>query len=82
MMRELIKRWRFRISGGLLIAAIIVLLDEIIKEGYTFDLLDLFNFTLTHEKIFIILLVGGIVLGFKSHKFKWRGGKVINNGKV
>lgn len=66
IMRELMKRWRFRISGGFLIASIIVLMDELIKEGYAFDIFDLFNSSITHEKIFAILLIFAIILGLRK----------------
>jgi hypothetical protein len=63
---ELTKNWRQRLSALSLILALIVLVDEIVKEGYTIDLYDFISPGVTHEKIFIILLLLAIVLG-------WRG---------
>ncbi|MCX8192032.1 MAG: hypothetical protein N3F06_04410 [Nitrososphaerales archaeon] len=68
--RELLKKWRFRISASFIILSLIVLIDEVVKEGYVFDFFDLFNLAITHEKIFFILLISGLILGlrFKSPK--------------
>jgi succinate dehydrogenase hydrophobic anchor subunit len=60
------KRWRQRLSALLLVLSITVLVDEIIKEGYTVDFYDFVSPSITHEKIFIILLLLAIILG-------WRG---------
>lgn len=59
---------RLRLSAGLAFLALFVLVDEIIKEGYTFDPADLINPAVTHEKLFLILLALALVLG-------WRRGK-------
>jgi uncharacterized membrane protein (DUF106 family) len=58
--------WRARASALSLILALIVLMDETVKENYAFDVNDLFSPYITHEKIFIILLLLAVVLG-------WRG---------
>jgi hypothetical protein len=63
---ELLKNWRQRLSALSLILALIVLIDEIVKEGYTIDLYDFVSPGLTHEKIFIALLLLAILPG-------WRG---------
>jgi hypothetical protein len=63
---ELLKNWRQRLSALSLILALIVLVDEIVKEGYTIDLYDFISPGVTHGKIFIILLLLAVVLG-------WRG---------
>jgi uncharacterized membrane protein (DUF106 family) len=63
---ELTKNWRQRLSAISLILALIVLMDELVKEGYTFNVGDLFSPYITHEKIFIILLLLALILG-------WRG---------
>jgi hypothetical protein len=38
---ELLKNWRARASAACLVLTIIVLIDELVKEGYTIDLHDL-----------------------------------------
>ena len=63
--RELLKKWRLRLSVILILLAGLVFSDEAIKEGYGFDPSDLFNPAITHEKIFIILLILGIILGLR-----------------
>jgi hypothetical protein len=63
---ELTKRWRARASAITLILALIVLMDEIVKEGYAVDPYDFISPGVTHEKIFIILLLLAILPG-------WRG---------
>ena len=40
-------------------------MDEVVKEGYTFDPYDIINTNLTHEKIFIIFLIAGILFGLR-----------------
>ena len=42
-----------------------MLMDEVAKEGYTFDPYDIINGSVTHEKIFIIFLIAGILLGLR-----------------
>jgi succinate dehydrogenase hydrophobic anchor subunit len=64
--RGLTRRWRQRLSALLLILALIVLVDEIVKEGYTVDLYDFISPSITHEKIFLALVLLAVILG-------WRG---------
>jgi hypothetical protein len=66
---ELAKNWRARLSTLSLILALIVLVDEIVKEGYSFDINDIIGPGVTHEKIFLFLLLLAIVLGLR-----WRRG--------
>jgi hypothetical protein len=66
---ELRKNWRARLSALSLILALIVLVDEIVKEGYTIDLYDFVSPSVTHEKLFILFLALGILLGLR-----WRRG--------
>jgi succinate dehydrogenase hydrophobic anchor subunit len=65
---ELSKNWRARASAVLLVLAIIVLIDEIVKEGYTIDLYDFVSPGLTHEKIFLALVLLSIILGLRWHR--------------
>ena len=51
------KKWRLRLSLALLLSSFLVLADEAVKEGYILDPADLINPTITHEKIFVVLLV-------------------------
>lgn len=63
---ELLKNWKRRLSLGSVIAALIVLADEIAKEGYTFSINDIINTNITHEKLFIIFVVLAILLGLRD----------------
>jgi hypothetical protein len=66
---ELLKNWRARASAFFIILALLVLVDEIVKEGYTIDLYDFVSPGITHEKIFLLLVTIGILLGLR-----WRRG--------
>jgi hypothetical protein len=67
---ELSKRWRQRLSVISLILALMVLIDEIVKEGYSFDIGDLLAWPPpSHEQLFILFLTLGILLGVR-----WRRG--------
>jgi hypothetical protein len=59
---------RLRLSAGLAFLALFVLVDEIIKEGYAFDPVDLINPQITHEKLFVILLALALALGWRRKK--------------
>jgi len=59
---------RLRLSAGLIFLALFVLIDEIIKEGYTFDPVDLINPQITHEKLFVILIALALALGWRRKK--------------
>jgi succinate dehydrogenase hydrophobic anchor subunit len=65
---ELSKNWRARASAVLLVLAIIVLIDEVVKEGYTIDLYDFVSPSITHEKIFLALVLLAIILGLRWHR--------------
>ncbi len=56
---------RLRIASVALIGAVAVLVDEAVKEGYILDPTDLFNPAITHEKIFLSLLIVGLVAGWR-----------------
>jgi hypothetical protein len=45
------------------------LVDELVKENYSFDVYDLIGPGITHEKIFLFLVMLAIVLGLR-----WRRG--------
>ena len=63
---ELLKNWRARLSALSLILALIVLVDELVKEGYTVDLHDFTAWPpFTHEQLFLLLLVLGLLLGLR-----------------
>jgi succinate dehydrogenase hydrophobic anchor subunit len=63
--RGLTKRWRQRLSAILLILALIVLVDELAKENYAFDVNDLVSPYITHEKIFTLLVLLALLLGVR-----------------
>ena len=56
------------ISLGLvfLFAAALVLVDELLRQGYVFKISDLFVFRFTHEKFFALLFLGGLYTQLKS----------------
>jgi hypothetical protein len=62
---ELKKNWRARASALSLILALIVLVDEMIKENYSFDVGDLIGPGITHEKLFVFFLLLGLLLGLR-----------------
>ena len=63
---ELTKKWRQRLSALCLVLAIIVLIDEVVKEGYSFDVGDLLAWPPpTHEQLFLLFLALGLLLGFR-----------------
>jgi hypothetical protein len=68
---ELRKNWRQRLSVISLILALIVLIDEVVKEGYSFDLSDVLAWPplTSHEQLFLLLLAIGVLLGLR-----WRRG--------
>jgi len=66
---ELLKNWRARASAAALILALIVLIDEIVKENYSFDINDFVSPGVTHEKIFLALVLLAVLLGLR-----WRRG--------
>jgi hypothetical protein len=66
---ELRKNWRSRLSALSLILALIVLIDEVVKENYSFDIGDLLAWPPpSHEQLFLIFLIAGLLLGVR-----WRG---------
>ena len=46
--------------------AFLVLVDEAVKEGYVMKLSDLWAVPFTHEQIFVIFLILGLILGARS----------------
>jgi hypothetical protein len=66
---ELRKNWRQRLSAFFIISALIVLIDEIVKEGYSFDPGDLLAFPPpSHEQLFLLFLLLGLVLGLRVRR--------------
>jgi succinate dehydrogenase hydrophobic anchor subunit len=64
--RGLTKRWRQRLSAICLVLALIVLVDELIKENYSFDPSDLLAWPPpSHEQLFLLLLLIGLLLGLR-----------------
>jgi hypothetical protein len=63
---ELKKNWRARLSAFFIVLALIVLIDEIVKEGYSIDPHDLVAWPpFTHEQLFLLLLILGLLLGLR-----------------
>jgi hypothetical protein len=65
---SLSRKLRLRLSAITAILSLLVLVDEIIKEGYMFDPYDLINTQITHEKIFVALFIISMLLGLRSKK--------------
>ena len=63
---------RLRLSAIFIILATLVFIDELIKEGYGFDLYDLYSPAITHEKLFIIFLILAIFFGWRKKNMKKR----------
>lgn len=63
---ELTKKWRARLSAFFIVLSLIVLIDEIVKEGYSVDLCDFIAWPpFTHEQLFLLLLLLGLLLGLR-----------------
>ena len=63
---ELTKKWRARLSTVTLILALIVLIDELVKEGYSVDPHDILAWPPpSHEQLFLLLLILGLLLGLR-----------------
>jgi hypothetical protein len=65
---ELRKNWRARLSALFIILALIVLVDELVKENYAFDIYDLIGPSITHEKLFALFLLLGLLLGLRLRR--------------
>lgn len=59
------EKLRLRLSTATAIIAVLVLIDEIVKEGYAFDPHDVISPSLTHEKLFILFILLSLALGWK-----------------
>jgi hypothetical protein len=63
---ELTKKWRARLSAFFAILALIVLVDELVKEGYAVDPRDFVAWPpFTHEQLFLLLLALALLLGLR-----------------
>ena len=60
------RKIKLRLSAIFIILSALVYVDEIIKEGYGFDPLDLFTPSITHEKLFVIFLALGLFFGWRK----------------
>jgi hypothetical protein len=66
---ELKKNWRARLSAFFITLALLVLVDEVVKEGYSFDPSDLLAFPPpSHEQLFLLFLLLGLVLGLRVRR--------------
>lgn len=64
-----LKNLGIRIEFWLILSIIGVLIDEFIKEGYFFKLVDLVTLEVTHEKILlglVILFIGWVVKRYRE----------------
>ena len=60
------KNWRAKLSALFIILALLVLVDEVVKEGYSFDPRDLIAWPPpSHEQLFLLLLLLGLLLGVR-----------------
>lgn len=69
---RIVSKFRARLSAAFIILATLVFIDELIKEGYGFNLYDLYSPTITHEKLFIIFLILAIFFGWRRKNMKKR----------
>jgi MYXO-CTERM domain-containing protein len=73
-MEELRKNWRARASAFFIILSLIVLIDEVVKEGYSFDPSDLFAWPPpSHEQLFLLFLALGILFGLRVRRREGTG---------
>jgi len=61
-----IGKWRLRLSLIFLFLAFLTLVDEVVKAGSVFDPLALMNSSTTHDKLFILFLILGLVFGLRN----------------
>ena len=80
MLKNLYRLGRVRLFSplGIIIVASIILVDELVRQGYFFRLSDIFAPRFTHEKF----LVGLFVIGFVSQYRKARISRKIRNEKL
>jgi hypothetical protein len=63
---ELCKKWRARLSAFFAILALIILVDELVKEGYAVDLHDFLAWPpFTHEQLFLLFLALALLFGLR-----------------
>lgn len=67
-MKEITKKLRNRIALITLLLATMVLVDEIVKEGYMIDPVDFINPRITHEKIFLVLFIISLFFGLRRRR--------------
>jgi hypothetical protein len=66
LIEELGKRWRARLSAFFTILALIVLLDELVKEGYAIDPHDFLAWPpFAHEQLFLLFLALALLFGLR-----------------
>jgi len=63
---NIFKKLRNRIAFAFIFFAFFTLVDEYVKEGYIFDVRDLSTPEITHEKIFLVTLLAGLILGLRK----------------
>jgi len=68
VLKEIQKRWRQRLSAACILLSLCVVLDEIIKEGYTLDPIDFISPQPTHEKLFALFLLVAILVGRRKKR--------------
>lgn len=60
---QLFKNLRKRLSLLFIFLSFYTLVDELLKEGYVFKPSDLFTPEITHEKLFLVFLLLGLIIG-------------------
>lgn len=80
MLKNLYRLGRVRLFSplGIVIVGALILLDEIIRQGYFFRPSDIFAPRITHEKF----LVGLFMIGFVSQYRRMRGSKRKRDEKL
>jgi hypothetical protein len=74
MLKNLYRLGKVRLFSlpGILIVSVLILLDEARKQGYFFQLSDLFVPRMTHEKTLVALLMIGAFLQYKRVRARRR----------
>jgi len=62
----ILRKHRLRLAVFFAAASFLIFIDEAVKEGYGFDIVDLVNLQVTHEKLFVVFLVLALVFGARK----------------
>jgi len=62
----ILRKHRLRLAVFFATVSFFIFIDEILREGYGFDIVDLVNLQVTHEKLFVVFLMLALVFGVRK----------------